>query len=294
MSEQEEAHRTRVATAFNKVLNTHGYGFHYSMLEKLNELYDKSRSLWYFEAAEFPVEVNGHGTRVDLILRRTASGGFRGTTPFFLLAECKRVNPALGNWCFIKAPYTHRNTTVEPYTLERATTDDAGRLSSYAKSRMFIENAYHIAVEVRTEEKGDQAGSGRGAIEDAATQICRGLNGFVSFLATHTRVLGDYKMADFLPVIFTTANIWASDGNLGKADLQSGNVDLSLAGFKRQDWIILQYHMSPGLRHSLGVSTQSHDLGDILEQEYIRSIPIVTPNGLESFLRWASNIELAL
>src|SRR5262249_31435894 len=154
------------------------------------------------------------------------------------------------------------------------------------------QNAYHIALEVRTEEKGDSAGTGRGAIEEAATQICRGLNGFVRFIARSPQVLGKHKGADFLPVIFTTARLWTTDADLSLADVNNGNIDLTKSGFQEQSWVVLQYHMSPGLKHAFLPKEQPTELSDLMETEFIRTIPIVNSSAIASFLAWASNIDL--
>ena len=87
MNAQEGNQRQKIAHALRKVLNRHGYGFHYSVLQRIGGL---RRSGWRFEVAEMPVEVQGMSTRIDFILRRF-------NTHLYLLAECKRVNPALSN-----------------------------------------------------------------------------------------------------------------------------------------------------------------------------------------------------
>jgi hypothetical protein len=47
------------------------------------------------------------------------------------------------------------------------------------------QNNYHFAVEAKTKNKGDEAGSGKGQIEEAAGQLCRGLNGLIDFFYKH-------------------------------------------------------------------------------------------------------------
>src|SRR5262245_35612150 len=88
--------------SFLKVLNSHGYGFQYSVIRLADTLYKDGKSGWRFEWAEFPVSVQGDDTRIDLVLRQ-------GRSHYYMLGECKRVNPALGNWCFAHAPYTRPN-----------------------------------------------------------------------------------------------------------------------------------------------------------------------------------------
>jgi hypothetical protein len=287
---QNQAIKDGVKKGFEKALNRHGYGFQYSVLEVAGSLSEKGRIRWVFEAAEFPVEVQGYGTRIDFVLRLS------GEPLVYLLAECKRANPALSNWCFAKAPLVTRNrTTCEPLFLEYAWEDEEGHLHASAKQRLnFRDKAYHIALEVKSQETGDPGGGGRGAIEEAATQVCRGLNGMVEFLAKNTAILPKESGAYFLPVVFTTAQLWASEIALSSAELESGKVDLEEAEFGNKPWVLYQYHTSPGLKHSHSPNARPARIGAFLESEYIRTIAIVGASSIGQFLQWSSNADLYL
>lgn len=283
----------KVEAAFQKVLNSHGYGFHYSVLKLASCLADRetNQSAWVLEAAEFPVQVQGFGMRIDFVLRH------RHSQSFYLLAECKRANPYHSNWCFARAPFVRRNrTTTEPLFLEcfQRNVPITGSKDIYSSSKRIthLEDAYHIALEVRSGEKGDPEGRGRGAIEDAATQISRGIGGMVEFFSNNLLVLGEATQAYFLPVIFTTAQVWASDVDLSKAELLTGNVNLGDRKFTRKDFIFYQYHLSPGLKHSHSPNERPGNMGDYLDSEYIRTIAIVSAAGIDSFLLWSSAIDL--
>src|ERR1700745_4338287 len=101
----------QVRNSFEKALNRHGYGFQFSVLEIAENLAKKvdedERSRWNFLFSEVPVEVQGAGTRIDFILSSSRTGP--SSTFFYLICECKRANPALSNWCFIRAPRVRRN-----------------------------------------------------------------------------------------------------------------------------------------------------------------------------------------
>jgi len=56
-------------TVFCKLLNTHGYAFHYAVLRKAAELCEKRRSAWTFIAAEYPVAVNAPTQEMSIITR---------------------------------------------------------------------------------------------------------------------------------------------------------------------------------------------------------------------------------
>ena len=166
----------KVREGLHRVLNTHGYGFHYAVLKNANKLYANGKSPWFFEAAEFPVSVGGFDTRIDFILRDQDPDGIYWEC--FLIAECKRVNPALSNWCFVHAPCVRRNPS-ERVILEKLTFSDPNFLATGEPVFPSIENTFHIGLEVNSCRKGDSSGEGRGQIKEAATQVCKHLNGIV-------------------------------------------------------------------------------------------------------------------
>jgi hypothetical protein len=122
------------------------------------------------------------------------------------------------------------------------------------------------------------------ALEKAGEQVCLGINGMVEFFAARSILLTGRGKIHLLPVIFTTARIFTSKVDLGSAnvetgDLQNGSVDLT-----EQPWIWWQYNLSPTLTHSQPVRNEARTLEAVLEQEFCRSIAIVSPQGIESFL----------
>jgi hypothetical protein len=273
----EDAQEQKVAGGLRKVLNRHGYGFHYSVLQRAASLHEERRSKWMFEVAELPVEVQGAGTRIDFILRER-------TRRLYLLAECKRANPALSNWCFVRAPYYRRNQEEGRVVVEEARASLGGEVFTRTSTLTSTKKLYHLGLEVRSGEKGDPSGSGRGAIEEAATQVCRGLSGMVNFLSAHPQILQFDQRDAFLPVIFTTARIWTSEVDLGSADLQTGELELGTTAVTEEPWIWFQYHLSPGLKHSISADEVPTELGDILDLKYVRTIAVVNSSGIENFL----------
>lgn len=289
MSEQSNDH---FAQSFAKVLNRHGYGFQFSVLKKADELIQNRWCTWRLEACEFPVEVQGAGTRIDFVLRN-AEHGYR-YTPIYLLAECKRANPALSNWCFVRAPYTHNNTwgDTERIIMECVLREEDGTLNTIAREILPSKNVYHIGFEVRSNVTGDKAGESGQAIENAATQISRGLNGFIETIVKNGKLTEDVRQIDFLPVIFTTAQLYVSDVDLSLANLQTGNVNLESDDVKPVSWLFYQYSLSPGLKHSIASKANVNSLATLLQWEYIRTIAVVSWNGVEDFLKWSSRLEI--
>lgn len=164
---------------FNDGLNRHGYGFHSRILQELKTLREQKESEFVLETIEFPTSVRGSNTRIDIVLSRGLGAG----VPDFLLAECKRANPAMANWCVARYPMTKRNTgaSYEPVIVEHATWLNTS-FKTIGNQRGYATDIAHIGLEVRTGRPGDKAGESGRAIEDACSQVLRGLNGFIEGL----------------------------------------------------------------------------------------------------------------
>lgn len=296
MSTDNQAHGEEVAQAMQESLNTHGYGFQYAVLGLLNQLRVNRKSAWVLERAEFPVEVRASVTRIDFVLQSFTGSEDNRPSGYYMLAECKRANPAYSDWCFIQAPYT------SPYSKEGWIYLDRARLESHHGIRVApVEqyvgtrdySAYHIAIEVKGKGKGDRQGSAKGVIEEAVTQVLRGVNGMLEFLALHPRVFPVSNYITLVPVIFTTARLWVSDADLSTADLNSGDIDLNKSSFRQKPWLLYEYNTSPGLKHTQRPEERETDynsMSEIMEREYVRSIAVVSSTGIESFLDWSHTL----
>jgi|ERR1043166_1039764 hypothetical protein len=276
-----------VRNSFQKALNRHGDGFQFSVLKLAESLAKKvdrdERSRWNFLFSEAPVEIRGSGTRIDFILSRSRN-------PFFyLICECKRANPKLSNWCFIRAPRVRRGSKVDSLLVE--TVFQGTELSepmTTVSNLNALTHAYHFGVEVRSSKAGDDKGESRRAIEDAVTQVLRGLNGYIEALCQDKQLFEETKV-HLLPVIFTTAQLWISHSDLGVADLDTGDIDLSKDKFESVPWLWYQYHMSPGLKHTSPYEPR-HEIKaeEFIEEKYIRTVAIVSASGVEDFLLYTS------
>ena len=261
---------------FNKLLNQHGYGFQYATLKLAEDLCRQKKSPWLFEAAEFPTEVQGRGTRIDFILR------FR-KSHCFILAECKRADPKFNNWCFVRAPYVRRNRSSERFLVEKVSCDTGVPLLIAEDLGVIAGDAYNIGLAIKSiAPKGESFKSNSDAIESAASQICRGLNGIIELLKNKPELIKNGAI--FIPVIFTTAKIWACDCNLSSANIDDGKLDISENPIYERPWLYYQYHLSPGIKHSFERGQRADEFADVLSYEFIRSVMIVTATGIEEFL----------
>jgi hypothetical protein len=270
MSEFEDVYRQE--------LNRHGYAFQNSVIRAAKELFESGRSPWIFRDAEFPVSVRGRVTHIDFILEHRER-------PLYLISECKRVNPALSNWCFARSPFTRRNPQDTKLIIQNVwQSQTASHTILTGISSENSERIYHLGLEIKSNRKGDSQGQQKGeTLNKAAEQVCLGINGMIEFFANRPVLLSGRGKVHLLPAIFTTAQIFTSNVDLGSANIKTGDLGSPVA-LTEQPWIWLQYNVSPTLSHSQHVSPTARSIESVLELEFCRSIAIVTPLGIESFL----------
>lgn len=275
-----------VRKAFQEALNRHGYSFQQAVLDQASKTFDAQKSPWKLVVSEIPVSCGkDRQTQIDILLRH------RVETPFYLIGECKRVNPAWGHWCFAKAPHVRANYQPETYFFDHLVYKNDRGPRAYVGSQTAAQTPFNIGLEVKSQHKGDAQSPGKsssGAIEDAATQVLTGLNGYINLLADDWVRFKPITVATFLPVIFTTANLWKTDLDLTKASIESGNIEWGAASFEPADWIPYQYERGAALAHSVpvdsGKALRQADLGE----EYLRTIFVVRASAIASFLEWAT------
>ena len=274
---------------YRKVLNRHGYAFQYGVIKLIDDLNRQGRIDWELEATEFPVGVGG----MDSIFRKTRPH-------IYLIGECKRVNPALSNWCFAGSVYSRGSSRLDKLIFEYAWVPSPDKkltetLSRTDAIRMLtgtiqhdFHRVYHLGLSVRSNKTGDKSGKNTDAIEEAAGQVCKGLNGLIEYFnSQHFKLPADAKFY-FLPAIFTTARIWTTDVDLSSANIDKGEFEFGLVPLKETAWIWYQYHVSPALKHTVSTDEESYvspfELARILDQDFTRSIAIVNVKGIDDFL----------
>jgi hypothetical protein len=267
---------THLTQSFNALLNSHGYAFQYAVLDVIKRLHQDGKSKWQFEVSEFPVCVQGQGTRIDFILKHAMG--------YYLIAECKRSDPKFANWCFVRAPSVKRDQGVEMLWVDQVETSSiVTGVQGVGLRRRLDEEAYHIGFPLKSRERDGESAKSRNAIEDAAGQVCRGLNGLIELLLSRPRDLVRTRIF-LLPIIFTTAKLWVSKCDLASANIEDGNMKIPERDLMEVPWVYYQYHVSPGLKHSCHLIQKPSQLADALSAYYVRTIPIVNALGIESFL----------
>ncbi len=269
-----------ISEHLSKVLSTHGHGFHYAVLERAARLVKEGKSRWTFEADEFPVEVQNEVTHVDFILKRE-------TSHTYLVAECKRADPARAKWCFLAAPWSWLGARGDEVIIQEVNVLSDVRFQPQPRIGNTGRGSYRIGLDLKTGEVGDGVESQR-AINKAASQVLRGMNGVVRHLfGSRATAIFTRGRIWFLPAIFTTAELWISKADLREADLKNGKVDPADA--TRVNWLWFTHNQSPALVHGLSNDTYLRNLSTDLYREFARSIAVVSAEGVDEFL--SINIE---
>ncbi|MCZ7652665.1 MAG: hypothetical protein M5U13_16440 [Thermoanaerobaculia bacterium] len=262
---------------FAKALNAHGHGFQAAVLQRVAYLFEGRRSPWRLAATEFPVDLRGQVTHIDFVLCHRSR-------QLRLVVECKRANPALSRWCFVRSPITLPMAWRETVAGECVKQVSSGQVRASCDPLSRSNRLYHLAFEMRCGKPGDPIGSSRGGIDAAVTQVLRGMNGLVDFLARDAATfLQDAEGVIFLPVVVTTAELWTSAIDLSQTDLASGVFTGDAPQPVVMPWLFLQYNQSPSLKHSLPADESGVSLEDFQWIHFTRSVAIVNASGVDDF-----------
>ena len=268
----------RISPGLRKVLNSHGHGFHYAILRRAHELERAQRASWIFDGAEFPVVAGGSTTHVDFILRSRS----RRT---YLVAECKRADPAKARWCFARAPYTWRNPIKGEVIFDQFVYRPANLLAQEPCIAYTDRGIYHLGLELKTDVPGEGLAQSGQAINQAVSQVLRATAGLINHRFERSRrSFPTEGVVRFIPVVFTSAEVLVTDVDLGSADLATGDLAEEAVKAQATDWIWFNHNRSPALRADLEWANLSGDLAHELRLEFARSIAIVGPEGIDKFL----------
>jgi hypothetical protein len=291
-NDREERIVNAVSQQLENVLNRQGYSFQYSLLNLAEELRKQSKSNWILEATEFPININNEITHIDFICTYRSVYPNR-LTRLILVAECKRVDPAKGYWCFAKTPYTwtsdHNNSTQFD---QIRCFSEIPQFTSSTKVDYPDKEIMNLGLEIKTGKKGDGTGNDRKSnINTSISQVSRGSSGFINYLCNESKdsqLLGLKVDVDyiFIPAVFTTARIFVTDANLGSADLEKGYLPKDSVKAEEKDWIWFNHNRSESLSHNVRFNYENNNHLPIYYREFTRSIAIVGPKGFDNFLKY--------
>lgn len=261
-------------------LNSHGFPFQQAVINEVHRLHERGGSPWTVVEDEIPVSQG----RIDILLK------YRNK-PLYLIAECKRPDPALSTWCFAQSLHCQQAATPS-ITLESFFLCDQWLTSDPKAVTVPGVSAFDISWVVRDpHSKGDGSDGrqGREAIEKSAGQLMRGTKGFIEYFSSHPLLLpSNIRLRDerptILPVLFTTAKLWRTIDALANASVTNGNID-SLSP-RETSCIYYNHRSSLELQALTDCFRQYNDIVDVVRNSLTRTIAIVgsANSGIESFL----------
>lgn len=276
---------------FRRVLNAHGYPFQFAVIRRAQVLRQLQYSKWVFESSEIPVGTSGRSTHVDFVFR-DYRGRDNGAFPnLYLIAECKRVDPSKAIWCFVRNPYPMRNAAESSHPVQFDRIISKVGEERYVKDGLIKHwgsSVFELPFQLRSSQPNDPLSPlARSPINDAAYQVLLGQQGFISHLTSLKGVHEQEQMRRenvFVPVVFTTAELFVSDVDLGDSDIYSGEITKDLKSMQKVNWLWYNYRRPS----DLGISLEEHGR-DLTHYDryfafFTRSIAFVSVSGIDEFL----------
>jgi hypothetical protein len=273
-----------LSSSMEKTLNSHGFSYQYSVIRRIHDLYESGRSKWILEGAEIPVETISGITQIDFVSRQKGES-------IFLIAECKRISASLKDkklWCFVKAPYTWRGASfVNGKSVAQFETILHFGPRQYASSNLVsydTKNIYDLGFEIINGSK--KIGESK-EINNSVQQVIKGLSGFINYIGNKEDEHGILTKGSTyicIPVIFTTAKLFVTEVDIGKADITKGHLPVDSVKLTPKNWIWFNENRSLNQSHNLRFN---HSVSTNLSkyfQEFTRTVAIVSSEGIDEFL----------
>ena len=207
---------------------------------------ERDASKWHPEAFEYPVSIGlfHDETRIDLVLRCTVPA----TSAWYITVEAKRSHPDYKAWVFFERRSRLLGLEKSEFSFQAADYQRPDPRKFYdglppLQSRvMRIGNATEIPVfayyvEARENQKNKQSSnSATTKIEEAFLQVTLGVIGL-------SGVLRGCRQQPFriVPVVVTTAEIFAADYLAEDVDQRKGMIDPAKLKLQSLPWVAVNY-----------------------------------------------------
>lgn len=279
----------KIAKDLEITLNRHGFSYQFAVMDRADELRENRLSTWYLEGTEIPAGKGNDETHIDFVLYQRPKYSNEVTSNLFLIAECKRVDPARAIWAFARAPYnwpfpSQTDSYIQFERLEKADTVRPHYRNTQIKYT--DQPIYDLPFDLKTNAKGDASDtSGRSAINNAVAQVLRGTKGFLELVQDINKNDPTPCRFTFLPAIFTTARLFTTDSSIIGTDVERGQVDSNSISVNERPWLWFNWNRSTSFTPDVSAnSVRRQDLNHWFLR-FTRTIAIVGPNGIDTFLR---------
>ncbi len=267
-------------------LNEHGFLFEEKCASVLSK--NSSQIKWTVLSREFPVSVNSHDTRIDLVLRDDLST----ESIIYAVIECKRVNPNRAHWLFGN-PNNAENNAASFINLSSQHDRSGNYRTLYSLRQLSCSKVTSYIVdnwwlEQRTYE--NKRVISPNPIESTLLQVNLGVTGLGRELELQWSKTFPKQSVLFIPVILTTAPLFIASYDVEDVDLTTGDISVNKVNFgpaaeipQQANWLLVNYSAgrstSPAGLHE---ASRSYDLKE-LEQYYKRAIFVVNSEHIAEF-----------
>lgn len=278
-----------MADEFATGLSLLGFAFQFRVAAEIEQMRAKKlMDPWQLVGTEVPVALGALHTRIDLVLEKKAAPDWTR----FVAIECKRVNPKFGRWCFAKSPYPYPEYAAGQLAVEGVRLGSGDHVEIETRGGDYSQQCYHVGFALKMKDaRGDASpvANDQDAIEAACGQVCLGASGLTRALLDrgYMGASGGCRGFFVLPMIVTTATLYATNVSLADADLATGAIDMDENAVQELPWLVYQYMQSPsrvisdGRIHERPDEILGHVAGDAL-----RSVAVVNACHMDKFFRF--------
>jgi len=238
-------------------MDQHGFLFRDACAHALRE--SRSTAGWHVIDCEYPVESAAGDTRIDILLSLAHTHHLLNA---YAVVECKRVDPLRFCWVFGSAESSDRLPALmavdwdDPLGTRRSAIVEWDWPSNCVPSVSVSDWWLNVARDAKGNDK-ERTGTSPQPIEEALGQLARGVAGFATqkcYSRTLPVGLESSDRAVLIPVILTTARLYAATYSVGDVDVTSGRLAEQLVSFGSSrgkvdelPWVALNYPLGTRL-----------------------------------------------
>lgn len=279
-------------------LNEQGYLLQEACVKAIED--NKKYMGWKFQTQEYPVSLRDRDTRVDIVLHW--EGSQRSDSPdLYALLECKRAHPSYVCWLFGSPNLAPDRGSCLALGFRKQFR--SGTLSSelvpfidkieFSISTYRVTSWYEVSqTKAAKRERKDKISTPQN-IEDAFSQVLRGVGGFAQEQRKLRMDAKDESSAFFIPVVVTTAPIYVAgyrpeDIYLGSGTLAKNKVSLGEPPQQpdEEKYVLADYGAGESVSpEDIPYPARTIDPGKLLKEFKRRCIFIVNSKNVVEFLK---------
>jgi len=248
----------------------------------------KTDTGWEVKAFEYPVSLQGDDTRVDIVL-------FDRISPhpeLWALIECKRADPEYVYWLFGSPglPFGDALCSALGFECPHFRSDQPFHVRLLVSPLHFGIITYGVENWVEVKKRSGKRASTPQSIENAFTQVLKGVGGFAQEHLDQRRKAQKNFRAFFIPIIVTTATLYVAHYKPEDVDLETGTIDREKVGLGPQgqppeevEWVLVDYGAGESVApRSIPENYVGVDPAE-LQKYKTRSIFVVNSKSIPSF-----------